>query len=88
MLESSVDKVELLKVFAEIMWRNLQERFAYHLGNGCWCQSYNGRPKYAKNIRWPEAKESTLERQAENPTIAACARPVKTHGYGWVNGLS
>jgi DNA invertase Pin-like site-specific DNA recombinase len=73
MVENSADQVELLKTFAGVTWRNLQERYAYHFGDGRWFVGYNGERKYGKHVRWHDTEEFRWEQQAQIPVTAACA---------------
>jgi hypothetical protein len=73
MVESSADQVELLKAFAGVTWRNLQERYAYHFGDGRWFVGYKGQRKYGKHVHWQDTDEFKWEQQAQILVTAACA---------------
>jgi hypothetical protein len=63
MVENSANQVDLLKAFAGVTWRNLQERYAYHFGDGRWFAGYTGQRKYGKHIRWQDTEENELHPQ-------------------------
>jgi hypothetical protein len=73
MVENSTDQVDLLKAFADVTWRNLQERYAYHFGDGRWFAGYTGQRKYGKHTRWQDTEEFKQAQQAQIPVTAACA---------------
>ncbi|MBZ0286838.1 MAG: hypothetical protein K8I30_04435, partial [Anaerolineae bacterium] len=70
MVEDSTDQVDLLKAFDGVTWRNLQERYAYHFGDGRWFAGYTGQRKYGKYTRWQDTEEF---KQEQIPVTAACA---------------
>jgi hypothetical protein len=73
MVEDSTDQVDLLKAFHGVTWRNLQERYAYHFGDGRWFAGYTGQRKYGKHTRWQDTEEFNQEQQAQIPATAAYA---------------
>jgi hypothetical protein len=60
------DQMDLLKAFDGVTWRNLQERYAYHFGDGRWFVGYSGQRKYGKHTRWQDTEEFKQEQEAAN----------------------
>jgi hypothetical protein len=71
MVENSADQVDILRAFAGMKWRSIQNRYAYRFGNGRWFANYRGQRKYGPNVRWQDTEEYRQEQSAQNPTIAA-----------------
>lgn len=71
MVEDSTDQVGLLKAFGGVTWRNIQNRYAYHFGNGVWFSGYTGQCKYFQHTRWQDTEEFKHEPQAQIPMTAS-----------------
>jgi len=68
MVENSADQVDILKAFAGMKWRSIQNRYAYRFGSGRWFAGYQGQRKYGPNVRWQDTEEYRQEQLAQNPT--------------------
>jgi len=67
MVENSADQVDILKAFAGMKWRSIQNRYAYRFGSGRWFAGYKGQRKYGANVRWQDTEEYRQEQLAQNP---------------------
>ena len=70
MVENSADQVDILRAFAGMKWRSIQNRYAYRFGNGRWFAAYHGQRKYGPNVRWQDTEAYRQEQLAQNPTSA------------------
>ena len=68
MVESSADQVDILKAFAGMKWRSIQNRYAYRFGGERWFANYKGQRKYGTNVRWQDTEEYKQEQLAQNLT--------------------
>jgi hypothetical protein len=78
MVENDTDQVEILRAFPDYSWRALQERYAYHYGDGHWRKSYAGAHPYPRNTRWEDTEEAQTESasQLEASSPSTCRRKI------------
>jgi ketosteroid isomerase-like protein len=61
MMEGDVDQWEILRAFPSYTWKALQERYAYHFGNGSYRKAYQGKRPYPNRAKWADTEEYQAE---------------------------
>lgn len=81
LVENNTDQVKLLQSFPGVNWKSIQQRYAYHFGDGHWFIAYTGIRKYEASVRWQDTDEYKTNAQMFSGGETSTSKPFNPKAF-------